>query len=251
MKGILALSFLFNPNQANAIGYESKPHPKPAFKELNQIEKMEGQIKIYRRIISNEEKEIAKLLENDSELKKEIEKYKWKGKSKPLPTQSQSYSSKTASEIIPQNQVKLSKPIEISSLRFKTTDITTHHFPISSEYGWRRDPMGKRKCFHQGLDIATPIGTQVKSPWPGIVVKTSRGIGTGGGRRVHIVHPNGLMTVYMHLKRFFVREGQRIQAGQVIALSGNSGNRTTGPHLHFEIRKNNESINPNEFILGV
>jgi len=229
--GIILSSLLFN--QAHAIGFESLPHPKPAFKELNEIEAMQDQIKIYRRIISNEEKEIEKLVENDSELRKEIERYKYKPKNTASikPTEK------------PINQVRLS--------RFKTTDITTQKFPISSEYGWRRDPLGRKKCFHQGLDIAAPMGTKVKSPWSGKVVKTSRGIGTGGGRRVHILHPNGLMTIYLHLKRFFVREGQQVKAGQVIALSGNSGNRTTGPHLHFEIRKNNQSVNPNEYILGV
>lgn len=110
---------------------------------------------------------------------------------------------------------------------------------ISSEFGER---WGKN---HEGLDIAVPVGTPVKSAEGGTVLFC----GDGGtyGNLVKIDHGNGIVTAYAHLSEITVEEGQIVGANTQIALSGNTG-RSTGPHLHFEIVKDGVPLNPKPYI---
>ena len=104
----------------------------------------------------------------------------------------------------------------------------------------RKHPIHGTVIPHTGVDFRAPVGTPVLASAPGVVVRSafdpprSQG-GTGAGHLVGINHDNGLGTRYYHLSRIDVKQGQRVKAGQRIALSGNSGD-STGPHLHFEIR---------------
>lgn len=108
--------------------------------------------------------------------------------------------------------------------------------PISSDYGWRGNE------FHHGIDIAIPSGTEVTASRAGKVVK-AEWIGVYG-LTVLLDHGNGIETLYAHNQEVLVRVGQTIETGQKIALSGNTG-KSTGPHLHFEIRLNGKTVNPN------
>jgi murein DD-endopeptidase MepM/ murein hydrolase activator NlpD len=119
-------------------------------------------------------------------------------------------------------------------------------WPVSSRrvtcaYGWRRNPFNRaHREFHKGIDIAARY-SWVKAARFGRI--TFAGWMGGYGRAIIIAHPGGYKTLYAHLSRVSVRNGQYVKQGQVIAQSGNTG-RSTGPHLHFEIIKNGSHKNP-------
>lgn len=99
--------------------------------------------------------------------------------------------------------------------------------------------------FHKGLDIAVPFGTEVRGAAKGTVIFA--GVKGGYGNCVIISHGNGLATLYGHLSQILVKTNDIIQVNQVIAKSGNSG-RSTGPHLHYEVHRNNTPVNPKLFM---
>ncbi|MEM0900157.1 MAG: M23 family metallopeptidase [Pseudomonadota bacterium] len=116
---------------------------------------------------------------------------------------------------------------------------------MSSRFGNRSDPFTRRKAFHAGLDFRTPTGTPILAAATGRVVFSGR---RGGyGKLVEIEHANGLSTRYAHLSRLKVRKGQQISAGQVVGDAGSTG-RSTGPHLHYEVRRGGKPINPINFL---
>ena len=120
-------------------------------------------------------------------------------------------------------------------------------FRITSTFGMRVHPVTGKKRMHKGVDFGTPAGTSVTSAGDGKVVKA--GTGTGYGNVVYVDHGNGVTTRYAHLSSFTVKPGDNVKAGQEIAKSGNSG-LGTGPHLHFEVRQNDEAKDPLSFIGG-
>lgn len=95
---------------------------------------------------------------------------------------------------------------------------------------------------HEGVDIAAPQGTGVFVAAEGAVVRTGYDA-AGYGRFVEIRHPNGMSTLYGHLSRLDVASGDRVEGGQRIGLVGSTG-RSTGPHLHFEVRRGDRQVNP-------
>jgi murein DD-endopeptidase MepM/ murein hydrolase activator NlpD len=115
------------------------------------------------------------------------------------------------------------------------------HAPISSGYGWRNDPIDGKLRFHSGIDLEIPINTPIKAMMAGEVIFS--GFEKGYGRMVELRHANGMISRYAHNAKLLVKPGEWVDAGSVISLSGNSG-RSTGPHLHFEISKNNQSLDP-------
>ena len=117
---------------------------------------------------------------------------------------------------------------------------------VSSVFGLRKDPVNGEKHFHRGIDIAAAAGAPVKAAAAGKVVFSGRM--AGYGNLVEVDHGNGLMTRYGHNSANLVSVGDEIQAGQAIALVGKTG-RSTGNHLHFEVRKDGKAVNP-EIILG-
>lgn len=114
---------------------------------------------------------------------------------------------------------------------------------LSSNFGYR-NLFGETRM-HEGIDFAAPIGTPIYATGDGIV--THSGSGTGYGRYVEIDHGNGLVTRYGHTSRNFVNVGDRVYANQHIADVGNEG-RSTGPHLHYEVRRNGVAVNPNTYL---
>jgi len=112
---------------------------------------------------------------------------------------------------------------------------------ITSGFGPRRDPIIGKTAFHAGIDLGVKSGTPVYATGSGTVVRAGRN--GGYGNMVEIRHVNGLKTRYAHLSRIFVKEGQKVAAGQKIAASGSTG-RSTGPHLHYEVRDGKTAVNP-------
>lgn len=105
----------------------------------------------------------------------------------------------------------------------------------------RRHPVTKRVSPHNGVDFKASVGTPVYAPADGVV--TFSGYQRAAGYYVIVRHSNNYSTVYMHLSKSEVKKGEKVVVGQVIARSGNTG-RTTGPHLHYEIRINDRPVNP-------
>ena len=117
-----------------------------------------------------------------------------------------------------------------------------HEGKINNEFGFRRNPFGGRAYeFHPGMDIDGERGEEVYAPANGTVIKAAY---TGGyGNMLEIDHGNGLTTRYGHLSKIEVSVGDTITKGQAVAQIGSTG-RSTGPHLHYELRLNDKSINP-------
>ncbi len=116
---------------------------------------------------------------------------------------------------------------------------------VNSEYGRRTSPWGGAAEHHSGLDISTPPGTPVMCPAPGKVLLA----GGGGdyGRHVIVEHGNGVRSLYGHLSKVEVKAGQRVEKGQLLGLTGSTG-RSTGPHLHYELRVAGKTVNPRKFL---
>ena len=117
---------------------------------------------------------------------------------------------------------------------------------VTSEFGNRRDPFTGERRGHTGMDLAVPTGTSVRAALPGTVTVSAYNRG-GYGYYVMIDHGSGLSTLYGHNSQLLARVGQTVEAGDVIALSGSTG-RSTGPHLHFEVRINGERTNPRSYL---
>jgi murein DD-endopeptidase MepM/ murein hydrolase activator NlpD len=119
--------------------------------------------------------------------------------------------------------------------------------PIRSSFGQREDPVtgnGEGE-FHTGIDISAPMGTPIRATADGIV--KSAQMENGYGREVILDHGHGLETCYAHMSGFAVMEGQNVVRGQVIGYVGMSG-RTTGAHLHYEVRIHNSPVNPHKYL---
>lgn len=115
-------------------------------------------------------------------------------------------------------------------------------YAVNSPYGLRRLPTEAAARHHDGVDIAAPKGTSVYTAAEGRVIRTGYEP-DGYGRFVEVRHPNGMSTLYGHLSRVDVASGMDLTSGQRIGLVGSTG-RSTGPHLHFEVRRGDRQVNP-------
>ncbi|MXO97399.1 peptidoglycan DD-metalloendopeptidase family protein [Altererythrobacter xixiisoli] len=116
---------------------------------------------------------------------------------------------------------------------------------ISSGFGYRHDPFTGESAMHSGLDFRGPIGAPIHAAAAGRI--SFVGVKSGYGNVVEISHGNGLLTRYAHMSRWQARVGQNVDAGDVIGAIGSTG-RSTGPHLHFEVRINDRAVNPRPFL---
>ena len=116
---------------------------------------------------------------------------------------------------------------------------------ISSQFGWRRNPFGSGRDFHTGLDIRAPRGRTIVAAAAGRVVHA--GWMGGYGLTVVVSHPGGITTLYAHASRLLVRVGANVNRGQAIAQVGSTG-RSTGNHLHFEVRSGGRAVNPIQYL---
>ncbi len=116
---------------------------------------------------------------------------------------------------------------------------------ITSQFGARLDPINGEPAFHSGVDIRNNPGTKIIAPADGVVV--GKGYDNGHGNFIVIDHGNRFQTSYLHLQRDFVKQGDTVTRGEVIGLVGNSG-RSTGSHLHYEVKYRDKLIDPMKFI---
>jgi murein DD-endopeptidase MepM/ murein hydrolase activator NlpD len=116
---------------------------------------------------------------------------------------------------------------------------------VTSTFGPRRDPLLGTLAMHSGMDFRSSVGSPVRATGIGKVVHA--GFNGGYGRMVEISHGDGLTTRFAHMSQILVKEGDIVSAGDLLGKSGNSG-RSTGPHLHYEVRRNGEALNPLPFI---
>ena len=145
------------------------------------------------------------------------------------------------------------RDIEVSSSDDIPENVSTDNYTLSqkivlplkgkttSEFGVRNHPISGDLRFHAGVDIAADKGTNIYSAFDGKVIVAD--YDQWNGNYVKIKHDNNIMTVYCHCEKLNVKKGQQIRAGEVIATVGSTGS-STGPHLHFELRINNISYNP-------
>jgi murein DD-endopeptidase MepM/ murein hydrolase activator NlpD len=118
---------------------------------------------------------------------------------------------------------------------------------ITSGFGERMDPLSGEGAAHAGVDISAPAGTEVDSTADGIVVLAERD--PGYGNQILIDHGAGISTRYGHLSRIYVIAGQEVKRGQIIGTVGSTG-KTTGPHLHYEVRVHSTPVNPAKYLRG-
>jgi murein DD-endopeptidase MepM/ murein hydrolase activator NlpD len=119
---------------------------------------------------------------------------------------------------------------------------------FSSQFGYRTDPFQGRRKNHKGLDIPGPIGTPIYATADGIIGRAQWV--SGYGKYVEVEHGNAIQTRYGHLSAMNVVSGQRVKQGEIIGFMGSTG-RSTGSHLHYEVRIAGEPVNPNSFLAPV
>ncbi len=144
-----------------------------------------------------------------------------------------------AQEVLSDASPKAEKPIDVFSPSMPCPG------EISSPFGEREHPVNGESNFHNGIDIAVDAGTEIKAIEDGIIQKST--YNQYSGNFVVIEHQDGYTSSYAHLRECKVTEGQSVKKGDIIGKSGSTG-IATGPHLHMEIRKNSEPVNPLEMI---
>lgn len=119
---------------------------------------------------------------------------------------------------------------------------------MASGYGWRSDPFTKARKMHWGMDFTAPRGTPVFATGDGVVSRADNNA-SGYGKHIRVEHGYGYMSLYGHLSKYNVKPGQRVERGDLIGFVGSTG-RSEAPHLHYEVWKDGEKINPINFYYG-
>ena len=119
---------------------------------------------------------------------------------------------------------------------------------MASGFGWRSDPFTKARKMHWGMDFTAPRGVPIYATGDGEVVRADNR-SSGFGKHIRIDHGYGYITIYAHLSKYNVSKGQKVKRGDLIGFVGNTG-RSEAPHLHYEVRKDGDRINPINFYYG-
>lgn len=119
---------------------------------------------------------------------------------------------------------------------------------MASGYGWRSDPFTKARKKHWGMDFTSPKGTPIYASGDGKITRADNNA-SGYGKHIRIDHGYGYLSLYAHLSNYNVKQGQKVKRGDLIGFVGNTG-RSEAPHLHYEVWKDNERINPINFYYG-
>ncbi len=126
----------------------------------------------------------------------------------------------------------------------KNEDLTR----MASGYGWRSDPFTKARKMHWGMDFTAPKGVPIYATGDGIVTRADNNA-SGYGKHIRVDHGYGYMSLYAHLSNYNVKRGQKVKRGDLIGFIGSTG-RSEAPHLHYEVWKDEERINPINFYYG-
>ncbi|MCX5749856.1 MAG: peptidoglycan DD-metalloendopeptidase family protein [Candidatus Saganbacteria bacterium] len=205
--------------------------------DKTELEGVTADIKKLAQYIGNKKQNIEKQAEEKKELHKELEQQRIE------------YEKKVAVLEETSNQIEqlIRKMIAERAIRGGVSPHGTGNFiwpvrgRITSPFGYRRSPFWRMSHMHTGLDIATSYGTPIQAADGGEVIFS--GWWDGYGKAVIIDHGKGISTVYAHMSRIYIQKGQTVMKGQVVGLIGSTG-YSTGPHLHFEVRKNGTPTNP-------
>lgn len=119
---------------------------------------------------------------------------------------------------------------------------------MASGYGWRSDPFTKARKMHWGMDFTSPKGTPIYASGDGKITRADNN-SSGYGKHIRIDHGYGYLSLYAHLSQYNVRQGQKVKRGDLIGFVGSTG-RSEAPHLHYEVWKDGERINPINFYYG-
>jgi murein DD-endopeptidase MepM/ murein hydrolase activator NlpD len=158
----------------------------------------------------------------------------------------------TAATVVESKAKYLEQELQVYAAILKERAVIPNMWPVKgtldSAFGGRRNPFGGPGYeYHEGQDIEAEIGTPVNATANGTVL--CAGWQNGYGQVIYIDHGNGLSTRYGHLSQINVSVGQTVSRGEIIGLVGSTG-RSTGPHLHYEVRINNEPVNPIKYLPG-
>lgn len=241
-----------------SLAYRYDNLKKKHFNSINNMDSLNTTIYSQQLQIDNYKK-IEKEMQDTLQELKDIEE-KLKTKYGISSSQNSTYNAALLkANSLQQNMDLFKKDIALMNLTMSRVDrkIATYNsypsiFPsygkISSYYGTRRNPLSRgRYEFHNGIDIIGSYGSKIRAAADGTV--TYAGWRSGYGYAVIINHWNGYITIYGHNSKILVKSGQRVSKGQTISLMGSTG-RSTGTHVHFEIRYNGRSVNPIKVIKG-
>jgi murein DD-endopeptidase MepM/ murein hydrolase activator NlpD len=155
----------------------------------------------------------------------------------------QSHSFDTIANLVKEKEKMLSS---IPSMKPVRSDLLAAHLDALSGFGWRVHPIHKVRRFHKGIDFTADQGTAIQATGDGTIVKAD--YDNGYGKCVVISHGYGYQTLYGHMSRIDVKEGDKVKKGQRIGLIGSTG-QSTGPHCHYEVHLNGNVINPVQYCL--
>lgn len=119
---------------------------------------------------------------------------------------------------------------------------------MASGYGWRSDPFTKARKMHYGMDFTAPRGTPIYATGDGVITRADNN-SSGYGKHIRIDHGYGYLTLYAHLSQYNVKKGKKVKRGDLIGFVGSTG-RSEAPHLHYEVWKDKDRINPLNFYYG-
>lgn len=210
--------------------YNEKINPEIVYEDSKKI--YEGNQKIYKEGKDGEKTVIASVkLENGIEISREIKSTEIlkEAQDKVILVGTKPSPIALASTVQSRSSSGRKLPSQLSILS------PVNGYIITSYYGMRSGG------FHRGIDLAVPVGTNIYASELGTVIESS--YNSGYGKYVHIRHSSGVSTLYAHCSELLVSVGDKVEKGDVIAKSGNTG-RSTGPHLHFEIQINRQTVNP-------
>ena len=119
---------------------------------------------------------------------------------------------------------------------------------MASGFGWRSDPFTKARKMHYGMDFTSPRGTPIYASGDGKIIRADNN-SSGFGKHIRIDHGYGYLSLYAHLSKYNVKKGQKVKRGDLIGFVGSTG-RSEAPHLHYEVWKDKDKINPINFYYG-
>jgi len=157
---------------------------------------------------------------------------------------------KHISGVLTDREKKLEELEDVLMNRELKAEVTPSGKPVkkgwlSSGFGRRTDPFSGKKSYHRGIDFAGKRGTEIVAVASGVVTRSERA--SGYGNVVELRHADGYSTLYAHNQENLVYEGDVVNKGQTIALLGSTG-RSSGPHVHFEVHRNDKIVNPLRFV---